>query len=146
VRRACGNHLDDLAEDEQPAARCGLRRADTWRVLMRGAESNASDVVVVCTAVLAKAMGTSCGPTNLGATITVGDVAGEQITISARRVMDAGLTDRCDYVHESATDLPQEDEGRKVGNGDDIGHQQTQHICRTLKRQHAVAIPCVLFA
>jgi hypothetical protein len=116
------------------------------RVLMRGAPSRMRRVLwlLYC--------GPGCGDqvilwTNeFGRNYYSRDVAAEQIAISPRRVMDAGLADRSDYVHESATDLPQEDEGSKVGDGDDIGHQQTRHICRTLKRQHAVAIPCVLFA
>jgi ubiquinone/menaquinone biosynthesis C-methylase UbiE len=33
-----------------------------------------------------------------------------QIAIAARRVEEAGLADRIDYVNASATDLPQEDE------------------------------------
>ncbi len=37
-------------------------------------------------------------------------MAAEQLAISTRRVRDAGLADRIDYVHASATDLPQEDE------------------------------------
>jgi len=42
--------------------------------------------------------------------ITGVNVATEQIAISTRRVAEAGLADRIDYVNASATALPQEDE------------------------------------
>lgn len=42
--------------------------------------------------------------------ITGVNLAQEQIAIATRRVSDAGLADRIDYVHASATDLPHGDQ------------------------------------
>ena len=79
------------------------------RLVARSADFNASDIVVDC--------GPGYGDQDIlwarefGVKhITGVNVATEQIAISTRRVAEAGLADRIDYVHASATALPQEDE------------------------------------
>ena len=82
---------------------------DLARLVARSADFNASDIVV------------DCGPgygdqdvlwaNEFGVKhITGVNVATEQIAIATRRVEEAGLADRVDYVHASATALPFEDE------------------------------------
>jgi ubiquinone/menaquinone biosynthesis C-methylase UbiE len=79
------------------------------RLVARSADFNVSDIVV------------DCGPghgdqdilwaNEFGVKrITGVNVAAEQIEIATRRVEEAGLVDRIDYVHASAADLPFEDE------------------------------------
>jgi ubiquinone/menaquinone biosynthesis C-methylase UbiE len=82
---------------------------DLARLVAHSGDFNASDVIVDC--------GTGYGDQDIlwanefGVQhITGVNVAAKQIAISARRVRDAGLADRIDYVHASATDLPMEDE------------------------------------
>jgi ubiquinone/menaquinone biosynthesis C-methylase UbiE len=82
---------------------------DLARLVARSADFNAADVVVDC--------GPGYGDQDIlwanefGVKhITGVNVATEQIAISTRRAREAGLADRIDYVHASATDLPQEDE------------------------------------
>jgi cyclopropane fatty-acyl-phospholipid synthase-like methyltransferase len=82
---------------------------DLARLIAQSADFNASDVVVDC--------GPGYGDQDIlwanefgVKRITGVNVAAEQIDISARRVRAAGLADRIDYVHASATDLPFEDE------------------------------------
>jgi ubiquinone/menaquinone biosynthesis C-methylase UbiE len=79
------------------------------RLVARGADFNASDIVADC--------GTGYGDQDIlwvnefGVKhITGVNVAAEQIAISTRRVEEAGLTERIQYVNASATDLPFEDE------------------------------------
>jgi ubiquinone/menaquinone biosynthesis C-methylase UbiE len=82
---------------------------DLARLVARSAEFNPSDIVVDC--------GTGYGDQDVlwvnefeVKHITGINIAAQQIEISARRVQEAGLSDRIDYVKASATDLPQEDE------------------------------------
>jgi cyclopropane fatty-acyl-phospholipid synthase-like methyltransferase len=82
---------------------------DLARLVARSADLNASDVVVDC--------GPGYGDQDVLFAnefevkhITGVNVAREQIEIAARRVKEAGLADRIDYVQASASDLPQEDE------------------------------------
>jgi ubiquinone/menaquinone biosynthesis C-methylase UbiE len=82
---------------------------DLARLVARSADFNASDIVVDC--------GPGYGDQDIlwarefGVKHITGiNVATEQIAISTRRVAEAGLADRIDYVHASATALPQEDE------------------------------------
>jgi ubiquinone/menaquinone biosynthesis C-methylase UbiE len=82
---------------------------DLARLVARSADFNASDIVADC--------GPGYGDQDIlwvnefGVKhITGVNVATEQIAISTRRVEEAGLADRIDYVHASATALPQEDE------------------------------------
>jgi ubiquinone/menaquinone biosynthesis C-methylase UbiE len=82
---------------------------DLARLVARSGDFNASDVVVDC--------GPGYGDQDIlwanefGVKhITGVNVATEQIAISTRRVEEARLADRIDYVHASATALPQEDE------------------------------------
>lgn len=82
---------------------------DLARLVARSAEFAPSDVVVDC--------GPGYGDQDIlwanefGAKHITGiNVATEQIAISTRRVREAGLSDRIDYVHASACALPQEDE------------------------------------
>lgn len=79
------------------------------RLAARGADFNASDVVVDC--------GPGYGDQDIlwvnefdVKHITGINVATEQIAISTRRVQEAGLSDRIDYIDASATALPLEDE------------------------------------
>jgi ubiquinone/menaquinone biosynthesis C-methylase UbiE len=79
------------------------------RLVARGADFNASDIVADC--------GTGYGDQDIlwvnefsVKHITGVNVAAEQIAISTRRVEEAGLTERIQYVKASATDLPFEDE------------------------------------
>jgi ubiquinone/menaquinone biosynthesis C-methylase UbiE len=79
------------------------------RLVARSGEFNASDVIVDC--------GPGYGDQDmLWATefdvehITGVNVADGQVAIATRRVSEAGLTDRIDYVHASATELPFEDQ------------------------------------
>jgi ubiquinone/menaquinone biosynthesis C-methylase UbiE len=82
---------------------------DLARLVARSGDFNASDVVVDC--------GPGYGDQDIlwanefGVRhITGVNVATEQIAISTRRVEEARLADRIDYVQASATALPQEDE------------------------------------
>jgi ubiquinone/menaquinone biosynthesis C-methylase UbiE len=82
---------------------------DLARLAARSADFNASDIVVDC--------GPGYGDQDIlwvnefGVKhITGVNVATEQIASSMRRVEEAGLADRIDYVHASATDLPLDDE------------------------------------
>jgi ubiquinone/menaquinone biosynthesis C-methylase UbiE len=82
---------------------------DLARLVARSGDFTASDVVVDCgpgygdqDILWAKEFGVKH--------ITGVNVAPEQIAIATRRVQDAGLADRIDYVHASATALPQTDE------------------------------------
>ena len=82
---------------------------DLARLVARSGDFNTSDIVVDC--------GTGYGDQDIlwanefGVKhITGVNVAPRQIEISTRRVEEAGLADRIDYVRASATDLPQEDE------------------------------------
>jgi ubiquinone/menaquinone biosynthesis C-methylase UbiE len=82
---------------------------DLARLVARGGDFNASDIVVDC--------GTGYGDQDIlwanefGVKhITGVNVATQQIEISSRRVAEAGLADRINYINASATDLPQEDE------------------------------------
>jgi ubiquinone/menaquinone biosynthesis C-methylase UbiE len=79
------------------------------RLAARSADFDASDVVVDC--------GPGYGDQDIlwvnefGVKHITGiNVATEQIAIAQRRVEEAGLADRIDYVHASATALPLEDE------------------------------------
>src|SRR6202041_1989319 len=81
---------------------------DLARLVARSGDFNTSDIVVDC--------GTGYGDQDIlwakefGVKhITGVNVAPRQIEISTRRVEEAGLADRIDYVRASATDLPQED-------------------------------------
>ncbi|GFG54684.1 SAM-dependent methyltransferase [Mycolicibacterium agri] len=82
---------------------------DLARLVARSADFNTSDIVVDC--------GPGYGDQDMLWVnefdikhITGVNVAAEQIAISTRRVTNAGLADRIDYIHGSATDLPLEDE------------------------------------
>ncbi|MGH3563444.1 MAG: SAM-dependent methyltransferase, partial [Mycobacterium sp.] len=82
---------------------------DLARLVARSADFNPSDIVVDC--------GTGYGDQDIlfanefGVKhITGVNVAPQQIEISTRRVKEAGLDDRIDYVQASATELPQADE------------------------------------
>jgi ubiquinone/menaquinone biosynthesis C-methylase UbiE len=82
---------------------------DLARLVAQSADFKPSDVVVDC--------GPGYGDQDIlwanefGVEhITGVNVAAEQIDIAARRARDAGLADRIDYVHASATDLPFDDE------------------------------------
>ena len=82
---------------------------DLARLVARGADFDASDTVVDC--------GTGYGDQDIlwvnefGVKhITGVNLAEEQVAISTRRVEQAGLTERIQYVNASATDLPFEDE------------------------------------
>jgi ubiquinone/menaquinone biosynthesis C-methylase UbiE len=82
---------------------------DLARLAGRSADFNASDTVVDC--------GPGYGDQDIlwvnefgVKAITGVNIATEQIAISAHRVEEAGLADRIQYVHASATDLPFEDE------------------------------------
>jgi ubiquinone/menaquinone biosynthesis C-methylase UbiE len=79
------------------------------RLVARSGDFNASDVIVDC--------GPGYGDQDMlwanefGVQHITGiNVAGGQVAIATRRVAEAGLTDRIDYVHASATELPLEDE------------------------------------
>jgi ubiquinone/menaquinone biosynthesis C-methylase UbiE len=96
---------------------------DLARLVARSGDFNASDIIVDC--------GPGYGDQDIlwanefGVKhITGVNVATEQIAISTRRVREAGLADRIDYVHASATDLPQEDEScTKV-----VALESAQHV------------------
>ncbi len=82
---------------------------DLARLVARSAEFSPSDIVVDC--------GPGYGDQDIlwanefkVKHITGINVAAEQIEIASRRVKEAGLADRIEYVKASATDLPQEDE------------------------------------
>jgi ubiquinone/menaquinone biosynthesis C-methylase UbiE len=82
---------------------------DLARLVARSADFNPSDIVLDC--------GPGYGDQDVlwinefdVKHITGVNVASEQIAISRRQVQEAGLSDRIDYVHASATDLPFEDE------------------------------------
>jgi ubiquinone/menaquinone biosynthesis C-methylase UbiE len=82
---------------------------DLARLVARSADFNSSDIVLDC--------GPGYGDQDIlwanefeVKHITGVNVATEQIVISTRRVEEAGLTDRIDYVNASASDLPFEDE------------------------------------
>jgi ubiquinone/menaquinone biosynthesis C-methylase UbiE len=82
---------------------------DLARLVARSADFNSPDIVVDC--------GTGYGDQDIlwinefgPKHITGVNVAAEQIAIATRRVEEAGLADRIDYVNASATALPQEDE------------------------------------
>lgn len=82
---------------------------DLARLVAESGDFNTSDIIVDC--------GCGYGDQDIlwvnefgPKHITGVNVATEQITISAARVAEAGLADRIDYVHASATALPQEDE------------------------------------
>jgi SAM-dependent methyltransferase len=82
---------------------------DLARLLARSADFNSSDIIVDC--------GPGYGDQDMlwvnefgPKHITGVNLATEQIAIATRRVAQAGLADRIDYVHASATDLPQKDE------------------------------------
>ena len=82
---------------------------DLARLLARTADFNASDTIVDC--------GCGYGDQDLlwvnefGVKhITGVNLATEQIEISTQRVREAGLGDRVEYIHASATELPLEDE------------------------------------
>ena len=82
---------------------------DLARLVARSADFNASDIAVDC--------GPGYGDQDIlwanefGVKhITGVNVAPKQIEMATRRVEEAGLADRIDYVHASATDLPFEDE------------------------------------
>lgn len=79
------------------------------RLAARSADFNASDIVVDC--------GPGYGDQDIlwvnefGVRHITGiNVAAEQIDISTRRVQEAGLSDKIDYVNASATALPLDDE------------------------------------
>ncbi len=79
------------------------------RLVARSGDFNASDIVVDC--------GPGYGDQDIlwlnefgVKDITGVNIASEQIAISRRRVEEAGLADRIQYVQASATDLPLEDE------------------------------------
>jgi ubiquinone/menaquinone biosynthesis C-methylase UbiE len=93
---------------DQPATLDEASR-DLARLVARSGDFNPTDIVVDC--------GPGYGDQDIlwanefGVKhITGVNVATEQIEISARRVKEAGLADRIDYVNASATDLPLEDE------------------------------------
>jgi SAM-dependent methyltransferase len=82
---------------------------DLARLVARSADFSSSDTIVDC--------GPGYGDQDMlwvnefgPKHITGVNLATEQIAIATRRVTQAGLADRIDYVHASATDLPQEDE------------------------------------
>lgn len=82
---------------------------DLARLVARTADFNSSDTIIDC--------GCGYGDQDLlwvnefdPQHITGVNLAAEQIAISTRRVADAALADRIDYVKASATDLPQDDE------------------------------------
>jgi ubiquinone/menaquinone biosynthesis C-methylase UbiE len=82
---------------------------DLARLVARSADFDASDIVVDC--------GPGYGDQDIlwanefrPEHITGVNVAAEQIEIATRQVKEAGLDDKVDYVHASATDLPLEDE------------------------------------
>ena len=82
---------------------------DLARLVARSGDFNTSDIVVDC--------GTGYGDQDIlwanefgVKRITGVNVAPRQIEISTRRVEEAGLADRIDYIHASATDLPLDDE------------------------------------
>jgi ubiquinone/menaquinone biosynthesis C-methylase UbiE len=82
---------------------------DLARLVARSADFNSSDIVVDCGAGYGDQdilWINEFGPKH----ITGVNVAAEQIAIATRRVEEAGLADRIDYVNASATALPQEDE------------------------------------
>lgn len=79
------------------------------RLAARSGDFNASDIVVDC--------GPGYGDQDIlwanefeVKHITGVNVATQQIAISTRRVQEAGLVDRIDYINASATDLPLADE------------------------------------
>lgn len=82
---------------------------DLARLIARSADFNESDIVVDC--------GPGYGDQDIlwvnefGVEHITGiNIATEQIAISTRRVKEAGLSNRIDYVEASASDLPQADE------------------------------------
>jgi len=81
---------------------------DLARLVAESGHFNASDIIVDC--------GCGYGDQDIlwinefgPRRITGVNVASQQVAISMRRVAEAGLADRIDYVNASATALPQED-------------------------------------
>lgn len=82
---------------------------DLARLVARSGEFSAADTIIDC--------GPGYGDQDMlwvnefgSHHITGVNLAAEQIAISARQVVEAGLADRIDYVQASATDLPQANE------------------------------------